>query len=304
MNRIETKMRLSKRFFHNPHVVGYIFISPWLIGFICFTVVPMLASLYLSVTDFNLLSKPNFIGLYNFKRMFTEDRLFSTSLSVTFIYVLAAVPLRLIFALMIALILSKRHRFVGFYRTAYYIPSLFGSSVAIALAWRMLFGESTPLAPLLGILGMKDVILINNPNTAMGTIVAMAVWQFGSSMLIFLAGLNSIPDSYYEAAIVDGAGFRRKLFRITIPLLSPVILFNLVMQTIYGFILFPQAFIVTRGGPMNCTLVYALYLFKRAFTYGEMGYASAMAWILLLILSVLTAMLFLSSKSWVFYESK
>ncbi len=297
---MDTKPRRS--FIHNNHVTGLIFIGPWLIGFFGFIIIPMFISLYLSFTNYNLISPPEWVGMKNLVRMFTADELFSKSIVVTFQYVFLSVPARLIFALAVAMLLSQKRWFSSFYRIIYYIPSILGGSVAVAIVWRMIFGSRGPLSAVFKILTGSSYSLIGDPNLALLSIVLLSMWQFGSSMLIFLAGIKNIPTHYYEAAVIDGAGSIRKFFHITLPLLSPVILFNLIMQTIAAFKMFTQAYIVTAGGPMNNTLVYSLYLFKRAFLFSEMGYASAMAWILLVIISIITAIFFKTSNRWVFYE--
>jgi multiple sugar transport system permease protein len=286
-------------------IAGYLFIAPWLVGFLCFLVIPILVSLYISFTEYDLIGEPAWIGLSNFKRLFLQDGRYHKAIGTTFLYVVTAVPLRLAFALFIAMLLCQKRRLIGLYRLAYYMPSIVGGSVAIALAWRMFFGANGPASSIAAWFGVKGIVsLIGDPRTALGTIIALYIWQFGSSMLIFLAGLKNIPESFYEAAVVDGAGSLVKFFRITLPLLSPVILFNLVMQTIHGFLMFTQAWIITQGGPMDSTLVYVVYMFLRAFQFYDMGAASAMAWVLLLIVSLSTLLIFGTSRSWVYYESK
>jgi len=282
------------------------FILPWLFGFFAFTLVPMAASLYFSFTDYDIFAAPVWSGLANFAKMM-QDEVFWKSLSVTFIYVFFSVPLRLIFALAIAMLFNRRAKMLRFYQTVYYLPSILGGSIAVAVMWRRLFMSDGALNAVLGILGTPtDISWIGNENTALWTLIILAVWQFGSSMLIFLAGLKQIPESYYEAAEIDGASKITQFFRITLPHLTPVIFFNLVMQIINGFIVFTQAFVVSggTGDPMNSTLVYSLYVYQRAFKYNEMGYGSALAWVLVLIIGIFTAIVFKSSSSWVYYESK
>jgi multiple sugar transport system permease protein len=194
-------------------------------------------------------------------------------------------------------------RFAGMYRTALYIPSIIGGSVAVAVMWRQLFGNEGAINSFLELMGFEPVSWLGNASTAIWTLVVLYGWQFGSSMLIFLAGLKNIPQTYYEAASVDGANAWQRFYKITIPLLTPVILFNVVMQTIQGFMAFTPSYIITEGGPMNSTLLYVLYMFERAFTFFDMGYASAMAWVMLIIIAILTALIFKSSPYWVHYES-
>jgi multiple sugar transport system permease protein len=236
--------------------------------------------------------------------MFTQDRRYLQSVSVTLFYVAIAVPLRLAFALGLAMLLNTDRRGVSVYRAAYYAPSIVAGSVAVALMWRQVFGSEGIVNAILAIVGIPRATWLGHPDLAIWTLITLAVWQFGSPMLIFLAGLRQIPMELYEAAAIDGASPWSRFFRITLPLLSPVTFFNLVMQTITGFMVFTQAFIVTGGGPMDTTMFYALYLYRRAFESFQMGYASAMAWVLLLAVALCTALLFKTSGRWVFYEAK
>jgi multiple sugar transport system permease protein len=286
------------------NLAGYVFIAPWLIGFFGFTLLPMLASLYLAFTDYDILTAPRWIGFENFQRMFTQDRRYLQSVSVTLFYVAIAVPFRLAFALALAMLLNTKRRGMSLYRAAYYAPSIVAGSVAVALMWRQVFGREGIVNAMLALVGVAPVSWLGHPDFAIWTLITLAVWQFGSPMLIFLAGLRQIPAELYEAAAIDGAGTWARFTRITLPLLSPVTFFNLVMQTITGFMVFTQAFIVTGGGPMDTTLFYALYLYRRAFESFQMGYASAMAWVLLLAVALCTALLFKTSGRWVFYEAK
>ncbi|WHY02466.1 sugar ABC transporter permease [Neobacillus sp. DY30] len=288
------------------NLTGYAFISPFIIGFLAFTFIPILASLYLSFTNYNLFASPTWIGLDNYIQMFTADPRYWQSLKVTLIYVAAGVPLRLAFALLIALMLNTASRAVGLYRTLFYLPSLIGGSVAVAIMWRNVFGDVGIVNIALDLLGLSAIRWFGNPTAALWMLIFLSVWQFGSSMLIFLAGLKGIPKSYYEAASVDGANGFQKFFKITLPMLSPVILFNTVMQTIAAFMTFVPAFIISKGtgGPLDGTLLYSLYLFIQGFEFFNMGYASAMAWIMLIIVGVLTVIIFTTSKYWVHYESE
>jgi len=285
---------------------GYFFIGPFIIGFLAFTIVPMLASLYFSFTSYGLFDSPKWIGFENYIKMFTEDPRYIQSLKVTFIYVLGGVPLRLAFALLVAMLLNAGSRAVGWYRTLYYLPSLIGGSVAVAIMWRNIFGDDGIVNLALESVGLDAIRWFGEPTAALWMLIFLSIWQFGSSMLIFLAGLKSIPASFYEAASVDGANFIQKFFRITLPMLSPVLLFNIIMQTISAFMTFVPAFIISKGtgGPLDGTLLYSLYLFKQGFEYFNMGYASAMAWVMLLIVAALTGIIFWTSKYWVHYESE
>ncbi len=283
---------------HN--LAGYLFISPWLFAFFAFTLIPIIASLYLAFTDYDILSSPTWVGLDNFERMFLRDSRYMKSLKATFYYVFTAVPLRLAFALFVAMLLNTKRRMVGVYRAAYYAPSIVGGSVAVAVMWREIFGRNG----LINAIFDTNTIWLGNPSTAIWTLVLLAVWQFGSPMLIFLAGLKQIPSELYEASAIDGANGWHRFWKVTIPLLTPIIFFNLIMQTISGFMVFTQAFIITGGAPLDTTLFYALYVYQQGFVTYSMGYASAMAWVLLVIVAFFTAIVFKSSSYWVFYETK
>jgi multiple sugar transport system permease protein len=286
-------------------IAGYLFISPWLAGFFAFSIIPILMSLYFSFTNYDILASPIFSGAANFKRMVTDTR-FWKSLQVTFTYAFVSVPLRLIFAFLIAALFKRASRMIRFYQAAFYLPSLVGGSIAVAVIWRRMFTADGVVNIFLQALGVNSTISwIGSASTALGVIIILAVWQFGSSMLIFLAGLRQIPKTYYEAASIDGAGWFIQFFRITLPQMTPIIFFNLIMQLINGFTVFSQAFIISggRGEPADSTLVYALYLYLRAFAYNEMGYGSALAWVLVLIIAVFTGIIFKSSDRWVYYES-
>jgi multiple sugar transport system permease protein len=289
---------------------SYAFLVPWLIGFGVLTFYPMIYSLYLSFTQYNVLQPPKWIGLRNFFVMFVgndanpKDTRFLNSLVVTFKFVFVSVPLKLAFALLVAMLMNQKLRLITFYRTIYYIPTLLGGSVAIAVLWRRLFAADGIINSILhAVFGVNPPAWISDPRYSLGTLILLAVWQFGSPMIIFLAGLKQIPNEYYEAASVDGAGKVRQFFSITLPSLSPIIFFNLVMQMISAFQSFTQAFIVSggSGGPIDSTMFYSLYLYLKGFAFYEMGYASAMAWILLLIIAILTGLTFKFSGSLVSY---
>jgi multiple sugar transport system permease protein len=283
---------------------AYLFLAPWFLGMVGITVGPMLASLYLAFTDFSVIGTPEWVGWENFQRMVSDERLHN-ALRVTFTYVLVSVPLELTLALLLALFLDRGVRGLAFYRSVYYLPSLLGASVAVAILWRQVFGSDGLINGVLEIFGVQGQSWVARPGTALWTLIALNVWTFGAPMVIFLAGLRQIPEMYYEAAEVDGAGTFAKFFRITIPLLTPIIFFNLVLRIIDAFKSFTQAFIISRGqgGPADSTLFYTLYLYQRGFGAFDMGYASALAWLLLMIIAGFTAVNFLFSKRWVFYES-
>jgi multiple sugar transport system permease protein len=282
---------------------GYLFLLPWLIGLVGFTIGPMVASGYLSFTDYNLLNPPTWVGIENFTAMADDARLWN-SFRVTLVYVFVGVPLQLALALGVALVLDRGMRALPVYRSIFYLPSLMGGSVAIAILWRQVFGFDGLVNGFLSWFGVQGPGWIAHPDYALGTIIVLHVWTFGSPMVIFLAGLRQIPDMYYEAAKMDGAGTLRRFASITMPLLTPIIFFNLVLQTIFAFQSFTQAYIVSggTGGPSDSTMFFTLYLYKEAFTELNMGYAAAMAWFLLLVVGVLTAVNFWLSKFWVFYD--
>jgi len=292
------------RRFWRRNGAGYAMLSPWLIGFFGLTIGPALISLYLSFTNFDLLQAPNWIGGANYVRMFTADAKFLQSLRVTFFFVLFSVPLKLIFALAIALLLNRGIKGLPLYRAVFYLPSLLGASVAVAVLWRELFAGDGLVNRLLALVGIVGPSWISNPRYSLWTLILLSVWQFGSPMIIFLAGLRQIPRDVYEAAAIDGAGRTRLFWSITLPLLTPVVFFNAVIQTIDAFKSFTPAFIISggTGNPINSTLFYTLYLYQEAFGFFRMGYASALAWILLIIIAVFTGISFLSSRYWVHYD--
>lgn len=285
---------------------GYIFLTPWLIGFFCLALGPILASLYLSFTRFDMVGDPAWVGFDNYEYMFTRDRRFWKSLSVTFAYVTMAVPARLIMALAVAMLLDKGLRTISLYRAIFYLPSLLGASIAIAILWRQLFLADGVVNNVLALVGIVGPSWITDPDTALYTLVVLAIWQFGAPMLIFLAGLRGIPRDLYEAAEIDGTPKWRQFTRITLPLLAPVIFFNLVLQTIDSFKIFSPAFIISNGigAPSDSLLVYTMFLFNEAFKFFRMGYASALAWVLLVIIAFFTALAFITSKYWVHYENE
>lgn len=294
---------MKRRDYHN--LAGYFFIGPWLICFFVFTLFPVCMSLYYSFTDFDILSAPRFIGLENYRYLLFQDRKFWQSVKVTLLYAFVSIPLRLVFAFFVANLLAKRHRGQGIYRTLFYLPSIVGESVAIAIVWRTIFGKNGAFEALLNSVGVyTEYSVLGDSRTAIWSLILMSIWQFGSPMLIFLAGLKDIPDTYYEAASMDGANSFQRFWKITVPLITPIFLFNLIMQMITGFMVFTQGYIITDGGPLNSTLFYVVYLYQTTFEKFEAGRGSAMAWMLLLFIGILTAMLFSSSKYWVFEENR
>lgn len=301
---MKNTVKKINKFIDQHKLTGYIFASPWIIGFSIFFIIPILNLIYYSFTDFNLIADPSWVGLENYQHLLIDPKILK-ALKVTVSYVIFSVIPRLAFALFIAIKLNQKRKGIGIYRTIYYIPSILGGSVAVAVLWRMLFTRDGVINSLLGLIGIHSGIsYIGNPKTALSTIILLAIWQFGSSMLIFLAGLKNISPTYYEAAAIDGAG-RFSIFKnITLPLLSPVILFNIIMQIINGFMVFTQGYIITKGGPLNSTLFWVLYMYRRGFESYDMGYASAMALIMLLIVALISLFVFKTSSKWVFYEVK
>lgn len=296
------RARLARRI--GPAGAAYVFLFPWLAGFLILTAGPALYSLYLSFTDYDLLNAPRWTGLDNYMRIATDDPKFNAAVRVTLTFVLLSVPLKLIVALAVAMLLNRGLRGLTVYRAIFYLPSLLGTSVAIAVLWRQLFAGDGLINNLLLGLGIKGPSWVSDPDTALYTLVILAVWQFGSPMIIFLAGLRQIPADIYEAARMDGASKARQFWRITLPLLTPVIFFNAVVQTIDAFKAFTSAFIISggSGGPINATLFYTLYLYQEAFGFFRMGYAAALAWVLLIIIALFTAFSFLSARYWVHYD--
>jgi multiple sugar transport system permease protein len=286
------------------HSAGYLFLLPWFIGFLGLTIGPIISSLYLSFTDFDLLTQPDWVGLNNYIRIFTADPKFLASMRVTIFFVIFSVPLKLAFALGVALLLNRGMRGLPVYRALFYLPSLLGASVAIAILWRTIFARDGLVNDFLSVFGFVGPSWISNPQYSLWTIIILAVWQFGSPMIIFLAGLRQIPQDMYEAASLDGASKWRQFWKITLPMLTPVVFFNAIIQTIEAFKSFTPAFIISggTGNPINSTLFYTLYLYQEAFGFFRMGYASALAWILLALVAVFTAFSFLTSKYWVHYD--
>jgi len=293
---------------------SYVFMVPWLLGFFLLIIYPMIYSLYLSFTRFNMIQDPQWIGFGNYIEMFIgsefypRDERFINSLFVTLKYVFISVPAKLIFALAVAMLMSQKLRGIPLYRTIYYIPTLLGGSVAISVLWRRLFAGDGAINLIIRTLSngaLDPPSWISNPNYALYTLVILSVWQFGSPMIIFLAGIKQIPTEYYEAASVDGAGKVKQFLYITIPSLSPIIFFNFIMQMIGAFQSFTQAYIISggSGGPVDSTMFYSLYLYLRGFGYGHMGYASAMAWVLLIIIATFTFIAFKFSGRLVTYGS-
>lgn len=285
-------------------VAGYVFLSPWLLGLLGITSIPMLYSLYLSFTDYDLLTSPQWTGMANYEKMFSSDPHYWHAVAVTVVFAVVSVPLKLVTALGVALLLNRERRGTGLFRALFYLPSLLGGSVALAIVWQAMFSRSGTFNSLLHLLGITGPAWINDPDTALGTLILLAVWQFGAPMVIFLAGLKQVPSDLYEAAAVDGAGPWRRFWNVTLPMISPVLFFNLVLETISGFQGFTSAYVISggKGGPTDSTLMYTLYLYLKGFSDFQMGYAAAMAWVFLAVLGVFTVVLFSTGRLWVHYS--
>jgi len=281
--------------------LGLWYVAPYLVGLLLFTAFPFVSSMYLSFTDYNLLSSPEWVGLENYEKLFTRDRTFRKSLTVTLTYVFTTVPLKLVFALFIAVVLNYRLRGINFFRTAFYVPSILGGSIAIAVLWRYIFADTGLMNMIIEMFGGEGVNWFGEPANALFTITLLRIWQFGSAMVIFLAALQSVDRSLYEAAAIDGAGRWQTFKSITLPLITPVIFFNLIMQTVQAFQEFNGPYIITEGGPLKSTYLLPLYIYDEAFKSFDMGNASAIAWVLFVIIMVLTLVAFWSSKKWVYY---
>ncbi|WP_344684098.1 sugar ABC transporter permease, partial [Microbacterium terrae] len=268
-------------------LAGYGFLIPWLVGFFGLTLVPMAYSLYLSFTNYNIFSPPKWIGLDNYVRMFTNDPSFMQSAQITLIYVFIGTPITLLAALLIAMLLNYRDKGAGFYRSAFYAPSLIGGSVSVAIVWRAMFAGDGPVDTTLSFFGINLGGWFGNPALVLPAMILLSVWQFGATMVIFLAGLKQIPKELYEAAEMDGANAWHRFRAVTIPMLSPVIFFNLLLGLIGAFQVFASAYIISNGsgGPAGMTNFITLYLYKRGFSDGQMGYASAIAWVLLVVVA-------------------
>jgi multiple sugar transport system permease protein len=285
--------------------VAFLFLLPWLIGLVGLTLGPMLYSLYLSFTKYNLLSAPQWIGLQNFIQMGQDSRYWE-SVRVTLVYVVVSVPVVLIVSMVVALMMNASIKFITGYRALFYLPSLLGASVAIATLWRQIFGDSGLINNALAAIGIQHGSWIGDPSTSLGVIISLNAWAFGSTMIIFLAGLRQVPQELYEAASVDGAGRLRRFWSVTLPSMSPLIFFSVLLDTVHAFQAFTGAYVISggNGGPSDSTLFYTLYLYQQGFTQLNMGYASAMAWVLVVVLAGFTGFLFFTAKYWVHYGDR
>lgn len=283
---------------------AFIYIAPWLIGLFVLQLYPFISSLYYSFTEYQITSKPIWNGIQNYVTLFTADKEFLTSLWVTIKFTLMTVPGKLILALAVAVFLNRNLKGINLIRTFYYIPSLFGGSIAISMLWKVMFMDNGVVNAMLGAIGIKKISWLGDPKVALITICSLEIWQFGSSMVMFLAALKQVPSSLYEAASIDGAGKIKKFVYITLPQITPIIFFNMIMQTINALQTYTSASVITNGGPMKATYVMGLKMYKEGFSYFKMGYASAISWVMFALILVVTLLLFRSSSSWVFYEDE
>jgi len=281
--------------------LGFLFVLPFVLGVLLFKLFPFVMSLALSFTQYDAMDPPVFVGAQNYRELAFEDPLFAKSLGVTFTFVLLAVPLRVAFALFVAHVLNFRMRGIAFFRSAFYLPSILGGSIAVAVLWRFLFARNGLVNGVLGTLGFEPVPWLADEHYSMWTIVLLFMWQFGSAMVIFLAALQNVPTALYEAAEIDGASRTQQFLRITVPLITPVIFFNLIMQMVHAFQEFNSPYMVTEGGPLHSTYVLALYIYDQCFRYFNIGYGAALSWVLFAIVAALAGISFWTSRYWVFY---
>jgi len=302
--QINQPSRRGSRSARRENLAGWLCASPWILGFLIFTLGPMLTSIYYSFTEFPLISSPEWIGLENYRGMLIDDDFFFQSLKVTTLYALVGVPLHLVIGFFLAVLLNQPIRFVSLWRTIYYLPAVI-SGVAVALLWQWIFNSDFGLANwLLKSIGLEGPSWLLDPNWALSALIIMSLWGVGGGMVIYLAGLQGVPTTLYEAAEIDGANTFQRFIHITIPMVSPVIFFNLVIGIIGALQTFTQAFIMTGGGPRQATYFYMLHLYNNAFQWLKMGYASALAWILFIYILILTLLVFRSSSTWVYYEGE
>lgn len=303
LNPPRAKPRIS-RVRLRENLTGWLWVSPWLLGFVFFTLGPMVASVYFSFTEFPVISPPRWTGLENYVTMFTQDQSFWQSLKVTTLYAIISVPLHLVLGFLVAVLLNQRVRWIALWRTIYYLPSVV-SGVAVALLWQWIFNTDFGLANwLLSLVGISGPAWLLDQNWALPALIVMSLWGIGGGMVIYLAGLQGVPTALYEAASIDGATSLQRFWHITLPMVSPVIFFNLVLGIIGALQTFTQAFIMTGGGPKESTYFFMLHLYNNAFQWLKMGYASALGWILFFYILVLTLAVFRFSSAWVYYEGE
>ena len=284
--------------------LGFLFVLPFVLGVLLFKLFPFVMSFALSFTQYDVMDPPVYVGLQNYKELATEDPLFTKSLGVTLWFAVLAVPARVGFALFVAHVLNFKLRGINFFRSAFYLPSILGGSIATAVLWRFLFARNGLVNGILGQFGIEPIAWLADEHYSMWTIVLLFMWQFGSAMVIFLAALQNVPQSLYEAAEIDGASRTQQFWRITVPLITPVIFFNVIMQMVHAFQEFNGPYMVTEGGPLHSTYVLALYIYDQSFRYFNLGYGSALSWVLFALVAALAALSFWSSRYWVFYAGE
>ncbi|TXI16879.1 MAG: sugar ABC transporter permease [Roseateles sp.] len=284
--------------------IGFLFVLPFVLGVLLFKLFPFVMSFALSFTQYDLIDPPEWVGLRNYQEMLSSDPLFTKSLGVTLTFALLAVPLRVGFALVVAQVLNFKLRGINAFRAAFYIPSILGGSIAVAVLWRFLFAKNGLVNILLGKLGLDPIPWLADEHYSMWTIVLLFTWQFGSACVIFLAALHNVPKSLYEAAEIDGASTNQQFWKITVPLITPVIFFNLIMQMVHAFQEFNGPYLITEGGPLHSTYVLALYIYDQSFRFFNLGYGAALSWVLFALVAGLAAISFWSSKYWVFYAGE
>ena len=284
--------------------LGFMFVLPFVLGILFFKLFPFIASFALSLTQYDLIDPPQYVGLENYRELANNDPLFQQSLGVTLWFVILAVPLRVGFALLVAHVLNFKMRGINFFRAAFYIPSILGGSIAVAVLWRFIFAKHGLVNIALIKMGFEPVAWLADEHYSMVTIVLLFTWQFGSSMVIFLAALQNVPTSLYEAAECDGASKTVQFWRITVPLITPVIFFNMIMQMVHAFQEFNGPYMITEGGPLNSTYVLTLYIYDQSFKYFNLGYGAALSWVLFALVGALALISFWSSRYWVFYAGE
>jgi len=284
--------------------LGFLFVLPFVLGVLGFKLFPFVMSFALSFTQYDVINPPEFIGMENYKELFGADPLFRKSLGVTMLFALLAVPMRVGFALFIAHVLNFKMRGINFFRSAFYLPSILGGSIAVAVLWRFIFSQKGLVNLVLAKVGIDPISWLADEHFSMWTIVLLFTWQFGSACVIFLAALQNVPISLYEAAEIDGASKRQQFFRITVPLITPVIFFNIVMQLVHAFQEFNGPYMITEGGPLQSTYVLALYIYDQSFRFFNLGYGAALSWVLFALVALMSGISFWSSKYWVFYSGE
>ncbi len=293
------KNRYTKRDYQ-----AFLYLAPWILGMVILQIYPFICSFYYSFTNYQISSSPIWCGFSNYIYLFTKDNEFWKSVKVTVVYTLYTVPGKLVMALAVAMFLNRNIKGINLIRTLYYIPSLFGGSVAVSVLWKALFIDNGVINAILSSLSLPNIQFWGNPDYALKTICLLEIWQFGSSMVMFLAALKQVPISLYEAASMDGANKLQNFLHITLPQITPIIFFNLIMQTIQALQNFTSAFVITKGGPIKSTYVLGMKLYKEGFSYFKMGYASAISWAIFVMIVAVTLLLFRSSSIWVHYDDE